>query len=118
MDGWTTLGELVVLFWHTKIDDVEVYLVCTLCTLNNSLIDLLGTAHSNDRRLPQCDGNLRSKYSHNEAEVSLPRSPPRLHPPLWASNHFLNRALQIIQPRIQALMYIQQLAGSESRYMS
>ncbi|KAF8837376.1 hypothetical protein BDN67DRAFT_1028788 [Paxillus ammoniavirescens] len=90
MDGWMTLGELVVLLWHTKIDDVEVYLVCTLRTLNNSLIDLLGAAHLNDRRLPQCDGNLRSKYSHNKAKVSLPCSPPRLHPPLWASNHFLN----------------------------
>ena len=28
IDGWTTIGELVVLVWHTKIEDLEVYLVC------------------------------------------------------------------------------------------
>ncbi|KAI6141210.1 hypothetical protein BKA82DRAFT_3954999, partial [Pisolithus tinctorius] len=26
IDGWMTLGELVVLLWHTKIDHIEVYL--------------------------------------------------------------------------------------------
>ncbi|KAI6021802.1 hypothetical protein BKA83DRAFT_4055361 [Pisolithus microcarpus] len=27
IDGWTTIGELVVLLWHTGIDDTEEYLV-------------------------------------------------------------------------------------------
>ena len=27
VNGWTVMGELVVLLWHTKIDDTEVYLV-------------------------------------------------------------------------------------------
>ncbi|KAH7917866.1 hypothetical protein BV22DRAFT_1076559 [Leucogyrophana mollusca] len=26
LDGWTTIGELVVLIWHTKIDNSETYL--------------------------------------------------------------------------------------------
>ncbi|KAI6111277.1 hypothetical protein F5141DRAFT_1188425 [Pisolithus sp. B1] len=28
INGWTTMGELVVLLWHTKIEDIEIYLVC------------------------------------------------------------------------------------------
>ncbi|KAI6001467.1 hypothetical protein EDD15DRAFT_2385926 [Pisolithus albus] len=27
IDGWTTIGELVVLLWHTEINDMEEYLV-------------------------------------------------------------------------------------------
>jgi len=27
LDGWTTIGELVVLIWHTKIANTEIYLV-------------------------------------------------------------------------------------------
>ncbi|KAI6008551.1 hypothetical protein EDC04DRAFT_2581993 [Pisolithus marmoratus] len=30
MDGWTTIGELVVLLWHTEINDTEEYLVSHL----------------------------------------------------------------------------------------
>ncbi|KAI5995587.1 hypothetical protein EDD15DRAFT_2134054, partial [Pisolithus albus] len=26
VDGWTTIGELVMLLWHTRIDDTEAYL--------------------------------------------------------------------------------------------
>ncbi|KIJ11662.1 hypothetical protein PAXINDRAFT_164082 [Paxillus involutus ATCC 200175] len=26
IDGWTTIGELVVLLWHTKIDDTKAYM--------------------------------------------------------------------------------------------
>ncbi|KIJ06683.1 hypothetical protein PAXINDRAFT_32095, partial [Paxillus involutus ATCC 200175] len=37
MDGWTTLGELVVLLWHTKIDDVEVYLAQLTRTIEDFL---------------------------------------------------------------------------------
>jgi len=29
LNGWTVIGRLVVLLWHTKIDDIEEYLVCT-----------------------------------------------------------------------------------------
>lgn len=27
LDGWTSIGELIVYVWHTNIDDMEVYLV-------------------------------------------------------------------------------------------
>ena len=27
LDGWRTIGHLVVLLWHTKIDEIEPYLV-------------------------------------------------------------------------------------------
>ena len=27
IDSWTTIGELIVLLWHTEIEDTEVYLV-------------------------------------------------------------------------------------------
>jgi hypothetical protein len=27
LNGWTVMGELIVLVWHTKIVDTEVYLV-------------------------------------------------------------------------------------------
>lgn len=27
LNGWTAIGALVVLLWHTEIDDTEVYLV-------------------------------------------------------------------------------------------
>ncbi|KAF8840947.1 hypothetical protein BDN67DRAFT_1048545, partial [Paxillus ammoniavirescens] len=37
MDGWTTLGELVVLLWHTKIVDVEVYLAQLSRTIEDFL---------------------------------------------------------------------------------
>jgi len=28
LDGWCTIGSLVVLLWHTEIEDTEKYLVC------------------------------------------------------------------------------------------
>jgi hypothetical protein len=28
VDGWSVIGELVVLLWHTNINNVEHYLVC------------------------------------------------------------------------------------------
>jgi hypothetical protein len=28
LNGWTVIGQLVVLLWHMRIDDVEEYLVC------------------------------------------------------------------------------------------
>lgn len=31
VDGWTIIGELVVLLWHTEIDHLEVYLVSSVC---------------------------------------------------------------------------------------
>ncbi|KAG1873044.1 hypothetical protein DFJ58DRAFT_713597 [Suillus subalutaceus] len=30
LNGWTVIGQLVVLLWHTRIDDVKEYLVCYL----------------------------------------------------------------------------------------
>ncbi|KAI6006188.1 hypothetical protein F5J12DRAFT_905722 [Pisolithus orientalis] len=30
LDGWTVIGELIVLLWHTAIDDVDEYLVSAL----------------------------------------------------------------------------------------
>ncbi|KIN97722.1 hypothetical protein M404DRAFT_32062 [Pisolithus tinctorius Marx 270] len=32
MDGWTSIGELVVLLWHTKIDNTDEYLVKHILT--------------------------------------------------------------------------------------
>ncbi|KAG2339510.1 hypothetical protein BDR05DRAFT_1003322 [Suillus weaverae] len=37
LDGWTTIGELVVLIWHTKINDTESYLVSLTRTINDFL---------------------------------------------------------------------------------
>jgi hypothetical protein len=31
LNGWTVIGEVVVLLWHTKIDDLETYLVRFQC---------------------------------------------------------------------------------------
>ena len=31
--AWNIIGTLTVLLWHTKIDDIEVYLVCSNTTL-------------------------------------------------------------------------------------
>jgi hypothetical protein len=28
LEAWTTIGRLIVLLWHTKIDEIEPYLVC------------------------------------------------------------------------------------------
>lgn len=28
VDAWSLMGKLVVLLWHTTIDDIESYLVC------------------------------------------------------------------------------------------
>jgi len=30
LDGWTCIGALVVLLWHTEIQDTEEYLVCII----------------------------------------------------------------------------------------
>ncbi|KAG2073775.1 hypothetical protein BDR04DRAFT_1127091 [Suillus decipiens] len=37
LDGWTAIGELVVLIWHTKIDDTESYLAALSRTISNFL---------------------------------------------------------------------------------
>ncbi|KAI5995504.1 hypothetical protein EDD15DRAFT_2365685 [Pisolithus albus] len=37
IDGWTTMGELVVLLWHTKIEDVEDYLARLSRTIEDFL---------------------------------------------------------------------------------
>ncbi|KAG1828025.1 hypothetical protein EV424DRAFT_1318931 [Suillus variegatus] len=37
LDGWTTIGELVVLVWHTKINDTESYLASLTRTINDFL---------------------------------------------------------------------------------
>lgn len=33
LKGWSVIGQLVVLLWHTKFDDVEEYLVCRFHSL-------------------------------------------------------------------------------------
>ncbi len=30
LQAWNTIGELVVLLWHTKIENLDVYLVCLI----------------------------------------------------------------------------------------
>ncbi|KAI6021344.1 hypothetical protein BKA83DRAFT_33078, partial [Pisolithus microcarpus] len=37
IDAWTTIGELVVLLWHTKIKDLESYLARLSCTIEDFL---------------------------------------------------------------------------------
>ncbi|KAH7931055.1 hypothetical protein BV22DRAFT_999145, partial [Leucogyrophana mollusca] len=37
LDGWTTIGELVVLIWHTKIENSEAYLAQLSRTINDFL---------------------------------------------------------------------------------
>ncbi|KAN0085722.1 hypothetical protein V8E55_006856 [Tylopilus felleus] len=37
MDGWTTMGELVILLWHTEIPDLEVYLAKLSRTIKDFL---------------------------------------------------------------------------------
>ncbi|KAG2129942.1 hypothetical protein DEU56DRAFT_872405 [Suillus clintonianus] len=39
LDGWTLIGELVVLIWHTKIDNTEIY----LAKLTRTIGDFLNT---------------------------------------------------------------------------
>jgi hypothetical protein len=40
LDGWTLIGELVVLIWHTKIDDTEQYLAKLTQMISDFLIPL------------------------------------------------------------------------------
>jgi len=37
LDGWTVIGELVVLIWHTKINDIESYLAILSRTISDFL---------------------------------------------------------------------------------
>ncbi|KAG2063297.1 hypothetical protein BDR04DRAFT_1038375, partial [Suillus decipiens] len=37
LNGWTVIGEVVVLLWHTKIDDLETYLAQLSCTIEDFL---------------------------------------------------------------------------------
>ncbi|KAG1889162.1 hypothetical protein F4604DRAFT_1915008 [Suillus subluteus] len=37
LNGWTVIGQLVVLLWHTRIDDVEEYLACLTRTIDDFL---------------------------------------------------------------------------------
>jgi len=30
LTAWNTIGQLVVLLWHTEIEDIEKYLVCNV----------------------------------------------------------------------------------------
>lgn len=47
--GWTTIGELVVLLWHTEITNLEVYLVSFIHFLIQILtLKTTGKALSND----------------------------------------------------------------------
>ncbi|KAI0704259.1 hypothetical protein BC835DRAFT_1237763, partial [Cytidiella melzeri] len=45
LDGWNVIGELVVLLWHTSIEDREVYLACFIlfygAHLSRTIQDLL-----------------------------------------------------------------------------
>ncbi|KAG0693670.1 hypothetical protein DFH29DRAFT_816127, partial [Suillus ampliporus] len=37
LDGWTSIGELVVYVWHTEIDDIEIYLMKLSWTIEDFL---------------------------------------------------------------------------------
>ncbi|KAG1753109.1 hypothetical protein EDD22DRAFT_981617 [Suillus occidentalis] len=68
-DGWTLIGELVILIWHTKIDDTEQYLVKLTQTISNFLNT---TAHI----LPLVAIGMTSKQKNGftVAHRSLPTS--------------------------------------------
>lgn len=72
VDGWTTMGELVVLLWHTKITNLEVYLVGFVHLLIQILtLRMTGKAFSNDRRFLERDSKMCPEYYYLETEVSL-----------------------------------------------
>jgi hypothetical protein len=78
LDGWTVIRELVVLVWHTKIDNTESY----LATLSRKISDFLNVT-------AQC----APKYLNQQTEVSFFGSPPSIHLTLWTCDHFLYRTL-------------------------
>ncbi|KAF8546126.1 hypothetical protein OG21DRAFT_1479713 [Imleria badia] len=44
VDGWTLMGELVVLLWHTKINNIESYLVSSVRVQTTPILTTIGDA--------------------------------------------------------------------------
>lgn len=95
LDGWTVIGELVMLLWHTQIDDCEQYLVSGSLTLCNRIeVNMsLGDTITNHSGLPKHHRTVLAQYSHFETQVSFSHPPADLHSSLRASNSLLNRTL-------------------------
>ena len=97
VDGWTTIGELVVLLWHTKINDLNVDLVSARAVMQSmpqrpvdQSTPYLGTPQSNHQRFLKCNSALRTKYSHFQAEIPFSCSSSSLYSAFQTSHHFLN----------------------------
>ena len=114
LDAWHVIGKLVVLLWHTTIEDTEKYLVCGLRLQAPSLANLhnLGGLVTDNRGLAQRHYTVLSIHPHLETEVSLPRSPACLHSSLWTGHLVFDRALRELQPHFPPLIRLQQPPGS------
>ncbi|KAF8425722.1 hypothetical protein L210DRAFT_3615052 [Boletus edulis BED1] len=79
LDGWVMIGRLVVLLWHTLIEDTESYLVRRPFTRN--------------RRLSQHFCTVCAKYFGDEAKISLSTPSPYVYQAIRPSYPLLDRAL-------------------------
>ncbi|KAG2142878.1 uncharacterized protein EDB93DRAFT_1088580 [Suillus bovinus] len=63
LDGWTVMGELIVLVWHTKIENSETYLVSPyIMYLLFLIIFLIGKVNTNNSGLSECDGTVCAEH--------------------------------------------------------
>jgi len=98
LNGWSIIGQLVVLLWHTKIDDVEEYLVCRVHNVYlqiqaHLLSELLGLSHTHYRGFSQRLSSVCAEYSPHEGKVPFPTTYSGLYPKIWASDLVLDRTL-------------------------
>lgn len=115
LDAWYAIGQLVVLLWHTSIQDTEEYLVSC-----SSIFTSISSAMANpfeggpiayDRRSTKPYLAVRSQHPYLKTQVSLSYPPPRIHPPVWAFHSLLHGALRKFQPRVPPYVHIQQPPG-------
>ncbi|KAG1765890.1 hypothetical protein EV702DRAFT_1283028 [Suillus placidus] len=78
LNGWTVIGQLVVLLWHTRIDDVEEYLAC----LTRTIDDFLNIS-------VQCAPSIILTKSKFHFLLHIPAYIRRFGPPiLFSTEHF------------------------------
>ena len=92
LDGWVIIGRLVVLLWHTSIQDTESYLVCNIhfLRLYPSNTDLTGQLVMCHQRLSQYQHTMCTKHFGVEAKISLLTSPPDVYQAIWPHYSLLN----------------------------
>lgn len=81
LQAWRAIGALVVLLWHTQIDDTEAYIVgqTTSTERTEPLTCCPAEVKSSNSRFPHPDGTMRPQYSYQQAKISLPRPLAPLH---------------------------------------